>query len=251
MIIPILLVSLSLLAMVVGRRWLRKTPFAALGPAQQTIVWLMVMILLLLALTGRLGALIPLIGAVIATLVAIISRILPALIPLIIKYLPLWQQHRRQSASGNNGPTRSQDSSTVRTRYLEMHLNHATGEISGTVLDGPLKGRVLNTLDFSQLTALYTLCDQQDQESATLLGAYLQRLHGDNWKPSGTAPPPARDAGNMTRDVALEILGLSPDARREDIIGAHRRLMQRLHPDRGGTDYLAAKINQAKDVLLP
>jgi DnaJ-class molecular chaperone len=54
----------------------------------------------------------------------------------------------------------------------------------------------------------------------------------------------------MSREEALSILGLKADAGREDIIAAHRRLMQKVHPDRGGSDYMAAQINKAKDILL-
>ena len=54
----------------------------------------------------------------------------------------------------------------------------------------------------------------------------------------------------MTRELALEILGLKGEPDRDEIIKAHRTLMQRMHPDRGGSDYLAKKINQAKDFLL-
>ena len=55
---------------------------------------------------------------------------------------------------------------------------------------------------------------------------------------------------SMTEEQAYNILGLENTATQEDIIDAHRRLMQKIHPDRGGTDFLASQINQAKDLLL-
>ncbi len=59
-----------------------------------------------------------------------------------------------------------------------------------------------------------------------------------------------RPISSMTRDEAFEILGLKPDATRDDIIKAHRKLMARVHPDKGGSDYLASSINQARKILL-
>jgi hypothetical protein len=66
--------------------------------------------------------------------------------------------------------------------------------------------------------------------------------------------PPLRGSRNETagigREEAYEILGLQPGATKEQIKAAHRRLMQRVHPDHGGSDYLAVRVNQAKDLLL-
>ncbi len=140
--------------------------------------------------------------------------------------------------------------STVQTGLLRMHLHHATGELSGEILQGAHAGESLKNLSLKDLSTIYHSYTQKDPESARLLAAYIERVYGDRWRESGQASH--ADAGGSTLDKAeaLEMLGLHPDATREDIIAAHRRLIQKVHPDRGGSDYLAAKINQAKDTLL-
>ena len=98
-------------------------------------------------------------------------------------------------------------------------------------------------------------CRAGDSQSAAVLEAYLDRVHGDDWREAygqgaeqaSSAPP---SGGPMTREEAYAVLGLEPEATEEDIRTAHRRLMQKMHPDRGGSTYLAAKLNQAKDLLL-
>ena len=65
-----------------------------------------------------------------------------------------------------------------------------------------------------------------------------------------TPPPHERSTGTMTRAEALKVLGLHEEATEEDVRAAHRKLIMSNHPDKGGSDYLASKINEAKDVLL-
>ena len=120
------------------------------------------------------------------------------------------------------------------------------------MLAGQFAGK---TLDQLQLDALLQLLDdcQDDEESVALLQAYLERVHGDDWQQHAgeqARQQTVNPSGKMSRDEALQILGLKEGASEDDIVEAHRRLMQKLHPDRGGTSYLAAVINRAKDVLL-
>jgi hypothetical protein len=154
-------------------------------------------------------------------------------------------------------PPGSGQSSTVATPYLRMTLDHDTGSMDGTVLRGRFAGMRLAELGPPRLLALLRECRAEDEEGARLLEAYLDRLHPDWRDELGGARPgdggsgPARAAGgDMSVEEAYAILGLSPGADADAIKEAHRRLMIKLHPDHGGSDYLATKINRARDVLL-
>jgi len=143
--------------------------------------------------------------------------------------------------------------STVRSRFLEMRLDHDTGAISGKVTEGEDAGKSLDDIDVAGLQRLYEEV-RGDPDSRSLLEAYLDRrvpgwredVEADEHpRPGGTA-----DAGAMTDEEAYQILGLAPGAGEAEIRAAHRRLMLRMHPDQGGSTFLAAKINEAKDRLL-
>jgi len=145
--------------------------------------------------------------------------------------------------------------STVRTRMLVMELDHDTGAIDGDVLAQPWAGRRLSDLDAEELQDLLQACRGEADQSATLLEAYLDHAYPD-WRGEagagaggGPTGPPA-SSGVMTPDEARAVLGVGGDASDAEVRAAHRRLMKTSHPDHGGTDYLATKINQAKDVLL-
>ncbi len=141
--------------------------------------------------------------------------------------------------------------SEVRTSVLVMELDHDSGQMDGEILTGEYAGRRLSELELSDLLSLRKTCIEAGDQSAALLDAYLQRAHPD-WtqdEEAGTDQS-GLSGGQMTAQEAYSILGLSPGASVADINKAHRRLMKQFHPDRGGSDYLAAKINQAKDLLL-
>ncbi|MGD9805873.1 MAG: DnaJ domain-containing protein [Hyphomicrobiaceae bacterium] len=142
--------------------------------------------------------------------------------------------------------------STVRTDHLEMQLDHTTGRMRGRVLKGFFRGRSLENLRPVELAHLWQDCRFVDPQSAQLIEAYLDRVH-PTWRDDmarAEAEAPKGADGRMTREEALEILGLKPEATADEIRRAHRDLMLKMHPDRGGSTYLAAKINEAKDVAL-
>ena len=165
------------------------------------------------------------------------------LLPVLIRVFPLLGSLGSNSSAGPK-------QSTVNSEILRMHLNHDTGALSGEVLSGPFKDWRLDDLSRDQLEELRTYCRDNDPESLQLLEGYLEQRFGE--EAASEPPPNSGDSGGgaMTRQEALDILGLEDGADEATIVDAHRKLMQKLHPDRGGSDYLAAKINQAKDFLL-
>ncbi len=155
-------------------------------------------------------------------------------------------------------PGGSTGASRVRSAMIEMELDHATGVMLGHVLAGAYEGRQLDELPRPQCEDLYETCRRDDPDGARLLEAYLHRRF-PGWRPAGDADSDAgggpdggraRASGKMSEDEAYEILGLKKGATAEDISRAHRSLMKKLHPDHGGTTSLAARVNEAKDVLL-
>jgi hypothetical protein len=142
--------------------------------------------------------------------------------------------------------------SRVATSLLAMELDHDTGRMDGTVLAGPFKGRLLSALSDPELKALHQQCTGVRDQSRPLLEAWLDRTKA-GWREAWQAGPRGNGSipsGAMSRAEALAVLGLKEGATADQVRTAHRRLMKEFHPDRGGSDYLAAKINQAKDVLL-
>jgi hypothetical protein len=171
------------------------------------------------------------------------------LMPLLIRVRSLLDRYR---------PPAGGQSSTVATAFLRMTLDHDTGRMEGTVLRGRFAGMRLDELGPADLLALLRECRADDEEGARLLEAYLDRVRPD-WRDelagagagsAGSGGGARRASGDMTVEEAYAILGLEPGADAEAVKEAHRRLMVKLHPDHGGSDYLATKINRARDVLL-
>ena len=160
-------------------------------------------------------------------------------------------------STGPFGPKRKTpgQKSGVRTESLEMVLEHDSGQMEGTCLKGRFAGKSLSSLGRHELFQLLEELRGTDAKGALLLEAYLDRL-APGWRDlrSGSdreEPRLSRNRhGGMTTNDAYEVLGLKPGAKEAEIRAAHRRLMMKFHPDQGGSTYLAARINEAKEILL-
>ncbi|MEJ2058211.1 MAG: DnaJ domain-containing protein [Desulfofustis sp.] len=170
-------------------------------------------------------------------------------VPLIILGISWLRRSRPVSPTGSSGSR----SSTVRSANLEMELDHDSGDMDGTILTGPKEGTRLSSLNEDELLSFYAdVCS--DPDSAALLESYLDRCHPgwqeranrDNFNRGSSAS----GGEPKTREEAFQVLGLEPGASREDIHQAYRRLIKGVHPDSGGSAFLTAKINAAKDLLL-
>ena len=143
--------------------------------------------------------------------------------------------------------------SRVATSQLAMELDHDSGEMVGEVLAGKFKGRKLDSLSLEEMRVFHAHCAGVADQSRAMLEAWIDRVRPEwrtQWSGQGGSEPSASSGGRMQRKEALAILGLKDGAAADEIRAAHRRLMKTVHPDLGGSDYLAAKINEAKDVLL-
>ena len=234
------------------RQWkIGKSPAQIQKATSLWMLYFFIGLFIILALSGRLHWLFVLLASVAGALFPIIKRSLP----LLIRYLPflarLYQQTKATKAA--QGPSQGQQSK-VETAYVRMTLDHDTGDINGEVLQGALSGKQLSDLSLEQILTLMAECQLNDIEAIPLLEAYLDRMYGSQWRNQNDEQESASHEqavnGQMSEHEAYETLGLQSGASEQDIIEAHRRLIQKLHPDRGGSTYLAAKINQAKDVLL-
>ncbi|MEE2655608.1 MAG: DnaJ domain-containing protein [Pseudomonadota bacterium] len=184
----------------------------------------------------------------------IVTFFLAFLLPLLLRWRAAQQFFRNL-----RGPSRGQ-ATGVNTRFIRMSLDHDSGILDGTVLEGSFKGQRLGELNQEELVDLLQQCRVEDEESAQVLEAYLDRVFGMGWRADNTSNDYSKKtnssktqspSGNkMTREEAYEILNISPGASSDEIKAAHHTLMKKIHPDQGGSNYLASKINQAKEILI-
>lgn len=202
-------------------------------------------LVILLTLTGRLHY----IAAIVTALIPFAKKLLP-----LIRYVPLLRglYKQAQGSDASSGQT-----SEVVTSLLKMTLEHDSGNLDGEILQGEFQGRRLADMSTEELERLYGLARSHYTDSIELLEAYLDRRFGDNWRQNaqsdsgaGQESRQSGSQGDMDLSEAYAMLGLEQTADAGQVVQAHRKLMQKLHPDHGGNDYLAAKLNQAKDLLL-
>lgn len=226
----------------------------------RVVIFLVVAILLMIVFTGR-------------------ASLLVALAPMALLFLSRFRAMKNRFKAAM-GPQPGQTSEVV-TRYFRMTLDHDSGGLSGEVLEGSFAGQALDDLVPAELLSLWQEI-VADAQSASVMESYLTRRLGPDWQEEmglgarasgngtsggetsgsqdhsgwdsssdgsrGTADAPP--GGTMTPQQAYEILGLEPGASKQEIREAHRRLLQKIHPDHGGSNFLAAQINRAKDLLL-
>lgn len=233
----ILLLVIVFTLVVLVRRAQQQPPHKRRAAYLQIIVGSAVIGVVILTLMGKMHW----VGAALTGLLVATRQLLPVLVRL----LPALGGLRASGARS------SSKQSEVTSRIIKMTLDHDSGDLSGVVLESTFKGWLLNELNRQQLDELLSYCQHEDTDSAQLLTSYLeQRFSEDAQDREETDRGGENGASPSSRAEALAVLGLQDDATEEDITAAHRALIQKCHPDRGGNDYLAAKINQAKDQLL-
>ena len=199
------------------------------------------------------------IGLVLLCIIAISGRWnwLPGLLFMAVPWF-IRNQARRTINKNARGPTSGQKSH-ISTYYLKMELDHDSGEMSGEVIAGKYSGSNLSELNLNQLIELMNECVRDDSQSRIVLENYMDRYHsewrnraGDSFKEksshTNSNSPWSSDA--MSLDEARKILDIAPKASKADIEKAYRKAMKKAHPDNGGSDWMAAKVNQAKDTLV-
>jgi DnaJ domain len=187
----------------------------------------------------------------------ILRGALPIAIPLAVFGMALI----RRGGLGLGGPFGSAgktpgQKSHIKTERLEMELDHDSGHMEGTCLSGRFGGRHLSTLRDGEVMELLAELRHDGAPEAAVMEAYLDwRLPG--WRDQDSESTERARSGRrgarsnrMTAEEAYAVLGIGRGASEEDIRQAHRRLMMKMHPDQGGSTYLAARINEAKEVLL-
>lgn len=220
-------------------------------------------VILLLAVTKKMH--------VLGLLAAAIVPILRQVAPLAIRFGPLLQQqfqrYRFQKPPPGQNPNSADTQNTaqaasVTTLLFHMTLDPQTGKISGCPRQGEFSGQALDTLQTQDLKALHESAKACPDDSLAVFEAYLQSRFGPSWRQSilgdesnaGTSDQAHQQSsspsGPLTTQEAWDILGLAPGTAKAQIISRHKSLIQKLHPDRGGSTYLAVRINQARDLLL-
>ncbi|MGE5547221.1 MAG: J domain-containing protein [Solirubrobacterales bacterium] len=238
--IRLALAVVALVALWWGARWFtRANPKAVMRAVTGAGLAGLVVLGAWLVLTGKL-----------AGLLAVAAGLSPWIMRLL-RLHAFWQMLRQAGLRMRGGQASAGNTSTVETRFLRMTLDHDSGRMDGEILEGPGRGGRLSDLDFDMAMDLWRRV-QVDPQSAQVLEAWLDRTWPD-WRTrqgAGDEPEQPAPTGAMTAAEAWEILGLAPGADAEAIKAAHRRLMRLVHPDHGGSTWLAARINQARDLLL-
>ncbi len=251
--LPFLFLGLIILmAVVLFLRW-----FATHEPRDvlQGLKWggvaAVAIVAVLLAATGRLGWVLAFLAAWLPW--AIRALHLHALIRGVWAALSSTGFHSTMSGKAHHA-------SVIETECLRLVLNPISGRLSGRVRTGALAGRMLDDLSLAELGILYRFC-ATDENSLKVLEAWLDREGPADWRETLTSACKNDDGfsadhastggcGHMTHAEALRVLDLGANATPDQIRAAYCRLITRLHPDHGGSSYLAAQLNCAKDVLL-
>lgn len=237
-----LLAGLVLLIILVGvLRWLATASPAGLATALRGAIFAAVA----LGITG-----------VLLFLVLRTPQFLFSLLALAAPALVWWFRQRRAKGKlggGWSSPEGAQ-STGVETEWLRMSLDHDSGVMDGVILRGHWIGRTLSALSEAELFELLDAC-AADTQSVRVLEAYLDRRLDANWRdrrPAREDAPPRQDRRSdaMSREEACAVLGVTPDASEDEIKAAYRRLMRKVHPDQGGSDELASRVNRARAILL-
>lgn len=216
---------------------------------------LALMVMAWLALTGKLWAAVAALPAALMWFLRLATGLRYA--QMFKRMMGLGGAGAGWSSPGANPGAGNGQGSRVRTRFVDMRLDHATGYVSGEILDGRFKGQRLEDLNVEDLLELLAEA-LVDPDSARVVESYLDRRDPD-WRArqqrrggagAGTSQGSSSASSAMSRAEALKVLGLKDGASADEVKAAHRRLMAQVHPDHGGSDYLAQQINRAKDVLL-